>query len=380
MKRLDAFKPILLLLFSILLLSFDASPEPCLPHRVPVAGLTGQEGWRFLLENSPTTREPSALEAILDLVKVSCRDSALSTESQHHSIPGGGLLSSLGFNWIAIAPIKQKVVGTLAQPVELYDGPGEELDLNLDLIPHLATHVNQLVTGLEATHQSGRSMSHCLHAKDPKGPEGLRFDRESFYAIGCELTLPEKAWPVVGATLLENLNAGADAAGHSLQTLQSVGLYGPWVMDCNHNCRPEIHPFQWMWWLGSTPQGEPLWNVMLTADGSGRFEDWESEILEGEIRLPIAWMKGALVQRIKLEIQYWDGWHMGAWNNQVKEMACSFEDGTLARVQVAYPFHPLAPLEIGFEQDQQRISGVCTGWLRLGVKTQEHFSARVVML
>ena len=85
-----------------------------------------------------------------------------------------------------------------------------------------------------------------------------------------------------------------------------MGIYGPWVMDCNHNCRPEIHPIEWMWWLDFSAErpGSPQaksWMIGLLYDDSKRFRDWTPSPITGQISIPVAFPSGSKAVTAKIE-------------------------------------------------------------------------------
>jgi len=71
----------------------------------------------------------------------------------------------------------------------------------------------------------------------------------------------------------------------------SVGVYGPFITDCNHDCHPEIHPYEWLWWLNVHPDQdhEPhskTWVFGLFREGSNRMPHWSPKPRTGGIAIP----------------------------------------------------------------------------------------------
>jgi hypothetical protein len=56
---------------------------------------------------------------------------------------------------------------------------------------------------------------------------------------------------------------------------REVCVFGPWVKDCGHDCKPEIHPSQAIWWRDPPPSpGYPeAIHFLAIQDNSGRFDD-----------------------------------------------------------------------------------------------------------
>ena len=73
-----------------------------------------------------------------------------------------------------------------------------------------------------------------------------------------------------------------------------MGFYGAYCLDCNHNCHPEMHPYEWTWWL-NLKDGESTnktWLIGLFHEGSNRFPKWSKNPMTGEIKIPFAFAIG----------------------------------------------------------------------------------------
>jgi hypothetical protein len=69
-------------------------------------------------------------------------------------------------------------------------------------------------------------------------------------------------------------------------------MYGVFVLDCNHACHPEIHPYEWLWWLKLTPLEKTrgnfnkTWLLGLFRESSNRFILWSQRPRVGTISIP----------------------------------------------------------------------------------------------
>ena len=69
-----------------------------------------------------------------------------------------------------------------------------------------------------------------------------------------------------------------------------MGFYGASCLDCNHNCHPEIHPYEWIWWMnlhGTAPK-DKIWMLGMLKDGSNRFHHWSHNPKTGKTTVPFA--------------------------------------------------------------------------------------------
>lgn len=112
------------------------------------------------------------------------------------------------------------------------------------------------------------------------------------YYLHNELTPPRDYWQeldslffpcVAGTRHVDHVNFGEEAI--------SLGMYGVLVSDCNHGCRPEIHPYEWIWWLEVNPKHddrseEKRWLVGLFRESSNRFKRWSKSPRKGVISVP----------------------------------------------------------------------------------------------
>lgn len=53
---------------------------------------------------------------------------------------------------------------------------------------------------------------------------------------------------------------------------REICVFGPWIKDCGHDCKPEIHPSQVIWWKDRWGASDLFWLLVLQ-DNTGRFDD-----------------------------------------------------------------------------------------------------------
>jgi len=240
--------------------------------------------------------DPLRREQILNLVKVWSADSVLIKAKQRHKIPlAGGLGSLMGANWRYIKGHKTKYIGTNSRPLKVFKGIAGEIDLNIFLTPHLPPYVSLLLQAFEDKEPKPRKMRHWRSDLPPYPcVEELKLEGGGYLTVECECT------PV--HALREELQQDflpTHPGAYSLQEhpnfglpYPSMGVYGVWCFDCNHSCRPEVHPFDWIWWNDFTPEnhryipGARIWFFAGMRDATRRFDDWSPEPLRGAIALP----------------------------------------------------------------------------------------------
>jgi len=86
-------------------------------------------------------------------------------------------------------------------------------------------------------------------------------------------------------------------------TNPTVGCYGAFVLDGNHKGSPEIHPYEWLWWM-DTKERTPnklMWYAGLMREGSNRFLRWSKKPRVGFIKIPFIFDVTDTVNTIKVE-------------------------------------------------------------------------------
>lgn len=354
---------------------------------------------RFLAEPGELFREDVALvESVLDLVEAYTFDSIVEKKRQHLS---GfiGRVARLGARyWERLDDHKRKYVGTMSRSYKIYDGYADEVDMNIFLIPHLKPYVNMVQKGFDKAFERGRKEKHYRY-DNPEFPcpEELKWKDLGYLTVECEGTPP-------GAyrTDLDSLFIPTGEGKHPLGAHPnfgvkhpSVGMYGTWCMDCNHNCRPEIHPFEWLWWLDFAPEeGESptqkSWMVGLLRDGSGRFEDWSPGPLNGVLAVPVVVPEQAQKITIAVESLVAGPFQKGLRTLQPQKTSSS-TDQHMERIELSFSQGRTLSLEIDLDKSMPNLhcktmnwrhdpeKGLLMGYFQIDVSVMDLYTCRIVV-
>ena len=225
-------------------------------------------------------------------------DSILGRKKEHHQLfLVGWLIHAFGgYNWRATSLVKEKFVGTVRRDARSGEEEFTEYDINFDLNFHLQKYLDHVFEAYDQQrnyHRQDFRPSHKTnYNKSPFVREKEDIDIQN-YRLHCEMTPPRPFriqlhylfFPTQpGLTLHEHPNFGTDHP--------SMGFYGASCLDCNHNCHPELHPYEWTWWLnlhGTDPQAK-TWIAGMFCEGSNRFRHWSHEPKVGQISIPFAFV------------------------------------------------------------------------------------------
>ena len=284
--RLQLFTFLLIVLYSLLV----AQP---LSIKINTQGATPKTFLELLKPNDIIRDDFILNERILDMVNVTLKDSVVKRKTERHQVFGAAILRLLGYRWHRIRNTKQKFVGTAIRHLRVPGGKPRltEFDVNWDLAPHLKPYIDMVYEGYERQKEINRRMKGYDIMKPPftYPDENTNMNK---YRLHCELTPPwsllhmlnEKFYPCIRPkTTNEHLNIGEE--------LPTIGLYGVFCADCNHSCHPEIHPYEWIWWLNLNPNLRPVprqktWIVGLFKESSNRFPHWSPDSRTGTISIP----------------------------------------------------------------------------------------------
>ncbi|MGE3826004.1 MAG: hypothetical protein AB7G44_17405, partial [Bacteroidia bacterium] len=84
-------------------------------------------------------------------------------------------------------------------------------------------------------------------------------------------------------------------------------------LDCNHSCHPEIHPYEWLFWLDLSPEKDIVqdkisWIFGYLRDVSQRQRNWVKKMRSGAISFPFIFKTDNKNKEILIEhtiIQEW---------------------------------------------------------------------------
>ncbi|PLW92922.1 MAG: hypothetical protein C0592_08330 [Marinilabiliales bacterium] len=257
------------------------------------------ERYEALLEPNSTISQNDLLnEQILDLVDPSLADSVFSRKKQHHKVgPFGWFIHFFGgLNWRATSMNKEKIVGTVAG----YSRSGKELfteyDIIYDLIFHMPRYQKLMFKQYDAQLE--------IRRQDKLKKERINYDAPPFvrdtnnidldlYKLHCEVTPHEDYLHNLHYVLFPTLPDGTGLKDHPnfMNSHPSVGMFGVLCLDCNHDCHPEMHPYEWMWWLKCTDDDQSFnkeWHIGLFLEGSNRMKKWSTNPRTGAVNIPFA--------------------------------------------------------------------------------------------
>ncbi len=246
-----------------------------------------------LQTNNIEIRNDSILnEQLLDLVRIKEADSVLTKRTQRHRSGFGWLLAPFGIHWRAITMNRVKYVGTAKRDIGNPSKPEyTEYDINIDVMAHTPKYMALVWQGQQRQKEVNKKN---LNGKDPNKPPFIepRLETAQYYRIHCELTPPNQYRDQITELFYPVTDHKGFAGHHNFgESRPTLGVYGPFVLDCNHNCHIEIHPYDWLWWLDVNPAKDSLanekrWLVGLQREGSNRFHKWATSPRVGLVSVP----------------------------------------------------------------------------------------------
>lgn len=288
-------KKFLLLFLSLLIV---ASTNAQINYTVETFNATPSDFLLLNLHNQAITSNDTINERILDLTDVGLVDSILPKRKKpHHKLflVGWGISTFGGYNWRKVFPVKGKLVGRVISQTKSGEEEYTEFDVNQNLEFHLPKYLNKSFESYDLQKKIHRQDIRKSHRRNYNVPPFVRDPTNlgpiSQYQIHTELT-PPRAFRQTLDKLFYPVIRPMDMGHHFnfLDNNPSVGTYGPYCLDCNHSCHPELHPYEWLWWLNlSKPDSlwnEKTWLVGLLKEGSNRFTAWAKGPRTGFISIP----------------------------------------------------------------------------------------------
>lgn len=257
---------------------------------------TGSAFLHLLETNQALAANDSLNEVVVDLVQPLLVDSLIENKNQHHKVGGLGHIASLfGFKWRAYSLTKQKIVGTVVYQTRSSKERYTEYDVNFVLQVHQPHYLQQLFgmydAQLERKRQDHRGKDyHTDYTTSPFVRDTLITEH---YTIKCELTPEADFRDSLHANFYPTLRDGGNLSTHpNFETPHpTMGFYGTLCLDCNHSCHPELHPYEWMWWLKCTENDTTTakqWYIGLFHEGSNRLKKWSQNPMTGTVQIPFA--------------------------------------------------------------------------------------------
>ncbi len=287
-------------------------------YRITSHNNTGEAFKYLLLSNAALDKNDTIREKILDLVNPMVLDSVIKRKKEHHQLfLVGWLIHAFGdYNWRAISNTKQKFVGTVHETARSGGFEYTEWDINFDLNFHLDKYLRQTFYCYDCQKKIHRQnfpdRRHRKHKTDYNAPPFVRDSNNiniAKYRLHCELTPPPAFIPQLNYLFFPTLPAAGDISTHPNfgTSHPSMGMYGVNCLDCNHNCHPELHPYEWVWWMNlhNGDANAKTWLVGLFYEGSNRFKHWSHNPKTGTTTIPFSFeIKDAQAPHPKIEIEH----------------------------------------------------------------------------
>lgn len=246
-------------------------------------------------------------ERLLDLVQVWETDSILKKKRERHRVIGAAILPLLGYRWAPITFRKEKFIGTVTGEIKVSGGERyTEYDINFNMVPHLPPYIALCYVGHVMEKRYGRQKSVVkvnkppyVYPREEKDFDRFHLHNECTPAREIRAALDSFFYPVIRPNnLVNHQNFGEEGV--------TLGMYGAFVSDCNHKCHPEIHPYEWIWWMDINPKkehkvNEVAWYIGMLRDASNRMKHWSSSPRTGQISVPFAFPVDAKDYVINIE-------------------------------------------------------------------------------
>jgi hypothetical protein len=265
----------------------------------------------LLKSNDYISKNDTLNELIVDLVEPQLSDSIIYRKKQHHKLgPVGFLISTFGnFNWRAFSMKKEKFVGTVVRTSRSGEEQFTEYDVNFDLNFHLRKYLFRV---FEMYDRQGKIKRQDFTSKSKIDFKTSPFVRDTnnidirSYRLHCELTPQREYRAIMNYLFLPTLPGAGGLKQHANleNDLTTMGFYGVLCLDCNHSCHPEIHPYEWIWWLKANDGDngtQKEWHIGLFHEGSNRMKKWSKNPKNGTIKIPFAFKSN---QAASIEIQH----------------------------------------------------------------------------
>ncbi|MCS6933590.1 MAG: hypothetical protein NZM35_00385 [Chitinophagales bacterium] len=355
----------------------------------------------LLLPNTAIAHNDTVHEIITDLAEPMLADSVIEKRKQHHRVfLIGWLLHAFGgYNWRALSMHKQKFVGTVVRHTRSREEEYTEYDINFDINFHLKKYLWKIFGAYDRQRELRRQDYRRSHHRNY---DSIPFVRDTNcidirnYRLHCELTPPRAYRHLLNYVFYPTLPEAGDLAKHpSFGTNRPVmGFYGTYCLDCNHSCHPELHPYEWVWWLKTLPGDSTrskTWFFGLMHESSNRMKNWSREPLCGSIKIPFAKdcsKAGDTVLRIYVEhLVFGTFAGMGEVllaDNAVKlsgaENSVIQLEGLPGKFMMVVFSHPIKSddYRIGFsEMNYDRGLDVLTGYFHIATNINALYTARV---
>ena len=259
----------------------------------------------LLLTNQQIEDNDTINEEIVDLVTPTVLDSVLARKREHHQVflVGWIIHTFGGYGWRNVNMTKQKFVGTIKGESRSGEEQYTEYDINYNLYFHTRKYLNKIFLAYDYQKKIGRQdfLSKIRHPRDKVRKNRYKeapFVRDTnntdmyLYRLHCELTPDRKYRNALHYLFYPTLpGVNIDRHPNFMHTTPTMGFYGAHCLDCNHSCHPEIHPYEWAWWMNlhNGTEKDKTWVFGLFKEGSNRFHHWSHNPKSGKVSIPFSY-------------------------------------------------------------------------------------------
>lgn len=349
----------------------------------------------FWKDTEDLQHSPVASESVLDLFQPALIDSNLIIRTQRHRFPLSAAIEYIGkLYWESLTMKKEKFIGTCAREASVHDGMLKEYDANYFPTPHLPEYVDKLMMAKMGMQIKGRGVEHGKIYKPPfECVEDLKVGEKGYLSAECECTTHRGMRPELDS-LFYPAKSGSKMKDHPNMGTPyiAMGFYGPLVLDCNHECHPEIHPYEWIWYTDfhsekAVKKNTRSFLVGLFSDVSRRFRSWSNKPRVGRMKIPVAIPVEAKRFEISLEQLVVDEFYPKGFRDLSPALPdmfpADFEEKNyrIGNCDVALNLNRPAPahgLRLGFSDfDLDKRQGLYCGHLILEASVESVFTLRV---
>jgi hypothetical protein len=272
-------------------------------YPISTYGPTPRPYRNLLLTNQQIEDNDTINEEIIDLVQPIVMDSVLGKKKKpHHRLfLVGWLINKFGgYGWRPVEPVKQKYVGTVREDGHSGDEQFTEYDINYTIVFHQHDYLFKMFKAYNKQAHIHRQDIRTRFFPKKNKPDDYTvppFVRDTNnlnlnqYSLHCEITPPREFRSPLNYLFYPVLSGYGIAEHPNFMTNHpTMGFYGASCLDCNHSCHPEIHPYEWIWWMNlhnGTVKDKTFLLGMLK-ESSNRFPGWSENPKTGKTTIPFS--------------------------------------------------------------------------------------------
>lgn len=364
-----------------------------------------EEDFQLLLSPNKALRmNDTACQRALDLVMPLLADSIIPRKKErHHVFLVGWMINQFGYGWRAVSMKKEKFVGKVVRQSKSGEEQFTEFDVNMDLNFHLPKYLFRVFAGYDMQKLKNRQdFRRGKYLRNYSLPPFVRDSANigdiSRYRLHAEhtpyrpfrATLHELFYPVLGKDMAAHPNFRTNNP--------NVGMYGVFCLDCNHSCHPELHPYEWLWWMNisqdnDSARNEKVWNVGLLHEGSNRFPKWSPSPKTGRISIPFAFETKSGTPHIHIEHLITHAFDPASLESfdayQRPYFGAGQQSRTIAVINDIQPLQILFTQNLPLQTDALRYrltdlnmdpdTQVLSGFLEINLSAKELYTTRITM-